>query len=64
MGTKYKVRIIEKIEGTGRTDRLTVDKWTQVRKSKETKWIMTLRKPINMALMTKLMMTSSQPTIK
>ena len=42
-GAKNKVQITEKIGGTGRTDKGAMySKWTQLRKSKETKWIATL----------------------
>lgn len=37
----------------------TVVQWTQLRKCKDIKWI-----PINLALLTKLVMTSNQPAIK
>lgn len=54
-----------KIEGTGKIDRDTVDpKLPQLKKSEEIKQITTPRQPTHMALMTKLVMTSSQPTMK
>ena len=53
------------IEGTGRTNRGRIDlKWAQVKKSKETKNIMTLRTALHMAFMTKLVMASNRSTIK
>ena len=41
---KCRVQIIEKNEGTAKTDMGTVDpQWTQLRKCKESKWIIKLR---------------------
>jgi len=43
-GASYKVQIVEKLEGDGRTSRGSLDpSLTQIRKKKETTWITTLR---------------------